>query len=81
MFLAYTGVQLLEGYVDTPLIQHRMVFLPPGVTILTQILLGTLLGILGFVLATPLAAVLLVLTRFYREDILGEPPEEEDEED
>ncbi len=69
---AYTAVQLVEGYVITPLIQHRMVYLPPVFTIITQILLGTLLGILGFVLATPLAAVVLVLSRFYRADVLGD---------
>jgi predicted PurR-regulated permease PerM len=70
---AYSLVQLVEGYVITPLIQHRMVYLPPVFTIITQIVLGTLLGVLGFILATPLAAVILVLSRFYREDVLGEP--------
>jgi predicted PurR-regulated permease PerM len=69
---AYTLVQLVEGYVITPLIQHRMVYLPPVFTIVMQIVVGTLLGVLGFVLATPLAAVLLVISRFYREDVLGE---------
>lgn len=73
VLLAYVGVQLLEGYVATPLIQHRMVYLPPVFTIIAQILLGSLLGILGFILATPLAAVVLVLSRFYRRDLLGEP--------
>jgi len=72
VFLAYTAVQMVEGYVITPLIQHRMVYLPPVFTIITQILLGTLMGILGFVLATPLAAVILVLSRFYRADLLGD---------
>jgi predicted PurR-regulated permease PerM len=69
----YMLVQLIEGYVITPMIQHRMVYLPPVFTIVTQIVLGTLLGVIGFVLATPLAAVVLVLSRFYREDVLGEP--------
>ncbi len=72
VMLAYTGVQMLEGYVATPLIQHRMVYLPPAFTIASQILLGSVLGIIGFVLATPLAAVALVLSRFYRADILGD---------
>ncbi|CAN5776993.1 AI-2E family transporter [soil metagenome] len=72
VFLAYTAVQMVEGYVITPLIQHRMVYLPPVFTIITQILLGTLMGILGFVLATPLAAVVLVLSRYYRADVLGD---------
>ena len=69
---AYMAVQLVEGYVITPLIQHRMVYLPPVLTIVAQVVLGKLLGILGFILATPLAAVVLVLSRFYREDVLGE---------
>jgi predicted PurR-regulated permease PerM len=69
---AYTAVQLVEGYVITPLIQHRMVYLPPVFTIVTQIVLGSIMGIIGFILATPLAAVILVLSRFYREDVLGE---------
>lgn len=73
VLLAYTGVQLLEGYVAAPLIQQRMVYLPPAFTIITQILFGVVLGLLGFVLATPLAAVVLVLTRFYRREILGDP--------
>jgi predicted PurR-regulated permease PerM len=70
--LAYVLVQLVEGYVITPLIQHRMVYLPPVFTIVMQVVLGKLLGVLGFILATPLAAVVLVLSRFYREDVLGE---------
>jgi predicted PurR-regulated permease PerM len=72
VLLAYTGVQMLEGYVATPLIHERTVFLPPVFTIIAQILLGMVLGIKGFVLATPLAAVALVLSRFYRRDILGD---------
>jgi predicted PurR-regulated permease PerM len=73
VLLAYMGVQLLEGYVATPLIQQRMVHLPPAFTIVAQVLLGAVMGLIGFILATPLAAVVLVLTRFYRMDILGDP--------
>ena len=69
---AYIAVQIVEGYVITPLIQHRMVYLPPMFTVIMQILFGSVLGALGFMFATPLAAVLLVLSRFYREDMLGE---------
>jgi predicted PurR-regulated permease PerM len=76
---AYAGVQLLEGYVANPLIQHRMVYLPPALTITAQLLLGSALGILGFVLATPLAAVALVLSRFYRADVLGDPGADEEQ--
>ncbi len=61
---AYIGVQMLEGYVATPMVHARTVYLPPVFTIVTQVLLGAVLGMIGFVLATPLAAVLLVLSRF-----------------
>jgi predicted PurR-regulated permease PerM len=73
VLLAYTGVQMLEGYVATPMIHERTVYLPPVFTIITQILLGVTLGIKGFVLATPIAAVLLVMSRFYQRDFLGDP--------
>jgi predicted PurR-regulated permease PerM len=79
--LAYTAVQMIEGYVATPLIQQGMVHVPPGSTIALQMLLGAVVGVLGIVFATPLAAVLLVLTHFYRTDILGDPEAlKEDEE-
>jgi predicted PurR-regulated permease PerM len=72
VLLGYTAVQMLEGYVAVPLIHERTVYLPPLLTIISQVLLGTVVGILGFALATPLAAVLLVVTRFYRTDVLGD---------
>lgn len=78
VILAYGAVELLESYVATPLIQQQTVYLPPAFTIISQILLGTVLGVLGVVFATPLAAVVLVLTRFYRTDILGDEEAEEE---
>jgi predicted PurR-regulated permease PerM len=79
VMIAYTIVQMLEGYVAVPLVQQRTVYLPPVFTIVAQVLLGTVLGALGFILATPLAAVILVLTRFYRSDILGDPEAKKEE--
>lgn len=73
VMIAYTIVQMLEGYVVTPIIQHRTVYLPPVLTIVSQLLLGAALGALGFVFATPLAAVGLVLTRYYKAYFLGDP--------
>jgi predicted PurR-regulated permease PerM len=72
VLLAYTAVQMVEGYGITPLIFERTVYLPPVFTIITQMLLGAVLGMKGIVLATPLAAVVLVLSRAYRRDILGD---------
>lgn len=67
----YVAIQSFEGYVLTPLIEQRSVQLPPAVTIAAQVLLGVLFGVLGVLLATPLAAVLvLLIKRLYVEDTL-----------
>jgi predicted PurR-regulated permease PerM len=72
VLLAYTGIQVLEGYVLDPIIMQQLVYLPPVLTLIMQVLMAVLIGVLGIALATPLAAILIVLTRFYRTDILGE---------
>jgi predicted PurR-regulated permease PerM len=71
--VAYTGVQLLEGYVANPLIHQRTVHLPPATTLAIQMLMAAVIGVIGIVLATPLAAVLLVVSQFYRADVLADP--------
>jgi predicted PurR-regulated permease PerM len=69
----YAAIQLVESYVITPLVQRVAVSLPPVVTITFQIVLGILAGILGLIVATPLAAVVLVLVKMvYVHDILGD---------
>lgn len=73
----YVGVQLIESYLITPLIQHKMVKLPPAITILSQVLMGVLMGGLGVVLAVPLAAVVVVLVKeVYIKGMLGDHVEE-----
>lgn len=73
----YLGVQAAENYVISPLIDLRSVHLPPALTIAAQVLLGGLLGALGVLFATPLAATALVLVRMlYVEADL--PPETAD---
>jgi predicted PurR-regulated permease PerM len=72
--LLYVVLQNLEGFVLTPLVQQRTVALPAAVIILVQVLLGVLMGTLGVLLATPLAASVLVLVKMlYVEDALGDP--------
>lgn len=70
----YIVIQNLEGFVLTPLVQQRTVSLPPAIIILSQVLLGVLVGTLGVLVATPLAASVLILVRMlYLEDTLGDP--------
>ena len=59
----FVVIHILEGYILTPLAQKRAVHLPPALTILAQVLMTTLFGFLGLVLATPIAAGALVLVK------------------
>jgi len=69
--ILYAVVQTLEGNVIAPLIQKRTVDLPPALTILSQTVLGTLFGIVGLILATPLMAATMVAVRMiYVESVL-----------
>ncbi len=73
VIVLYAGLQLVESYFITPLVQQRLASLPPVLVIVSQLLGGILFGFLGFALATPLLAVTMVLVkRLYVEDRLGE---------
>ncbi len=76
--LLYLSIQFLEGYLITPLVQRKVILLAPALLIAVQILMGIAFGILGLILAAPIAVVSLVLVEMlYINDILGdsvEPP-------
>lgn len=68
----FVVLQLLESYVATPIIQQRLVSIPPALLIFWQVLLGMLAGFLGLTVATPMLAAILVVVRMaYLEDALG----------
>jgi predicted PurR-regulated permease PerM len=62
----FVGLQTLEGYVLTPLVDRRTVSLPPALTLSAQLLLGVLLGAAGVVLASPILVCVLLLCRELR---------------
>lgn len=71
--MVYVVVQSLESYFITPLIQRRVVSLPPAALLSAQLLMGALLGTLGVIVAAPLTLVLIVLVQvLYVRDVLGE---------
>lgn len=71
--LLYIGVQFVEGYLITPLIQQRTVSLPPGLILIAQLIAGILFGLIGVLVATPVAVMLVVFINLvYIEDVLGE---------
>lgn len=59
----YTVIQTLEMAVLTPLIMGREVELHPVVLILALLLCGKLLGVIGLILAVPIAATVRILAR------------------
>lgn len=69
----YSVVQAFESYLITPVIEHRMVSLPPALIITAQTVMGLLFGVVGILVATPVALTLVVLIQtLYLEDQLGE---------
>ena len=67
------AVQQVQGSLVMPLLQNRMVDLPPAITIFGIIAAGILFGAAGVLLATPLTIVVLVVVRRW---YLGEEPHE-----
>lgn len=79
--VVYAIAQGVESYLFTPLIQKRMVELPPALIFFAQIIGGILFGLWGVALATPIAAVLKTLIeKLYLQDGLGENVDEVDPE-
>jgi predicted PurR-regulated permease PerM len=67
----YLAIQTVESYAVTPLIQRRTVSMPPALTIMSQIVLGVLVGGIGVAVATPLTAAAMTMVRMlYVEDLL-----------
>ena len=69
----WVGVQTLEGYILTPLVDQQAVDVPPALELAALAVAGTLMGTMGIVLGAPLTAVIFVLVqRLYVEDALGD---------
>jgi predicted PurR-regulated permease PerM len=63
VILVYFIAHVVEGYIVTPMIQHRLVYLPPALILATQFLMHLFAGIIGVMLATPLMVVAMVLIK------------------
>jgi len=57
----YLVIQFFEGNVMAPLIQRHAVQMPPGVTILSQTVFSSILGVPGLILASPLTAAIMAV--------------------
>jgi predicted PurR-regulated permease PerM len=66
--LVYTVIQIVEGYLITPLIHQQAVSLPPLLTLAAMLVMGALFGIAGVILSTPfVAAARVAVLRLYVE--------------
>ncbi len=69
----YLGVQFIEGNFITPTVLRSQASLPPVLTLISTVAMGLVFGPLGFIIATPLTLVGLVIYReLYSEMVLGE---------
>jgi len=59
--ILYVTIQFFEGNVLAPFIQRRAVHMPPALAILSQTVFGSILGIPGLILASPITAALLAM--------------------
>ena len=69
----YIAVQQFQGNVIMPLVQQRMLELPPALTIFSLAIFTLLFGFIGLLLAEPLTVFFFVMVKkLYVRDILGE---------
>ena len=76
--LAYAAIQTIESYLIQPLVMSRAVSLHPAVVMFALLIMGTLFGFVGVLIAVPLVAAIAVLLRelwIERMDSLGTDPE------
>jgi predicted PurR-regulated permease PerM len=83
VFLVYVAIQSVESHVLHPLVMSRAVSLHPAIIVFVLLIMGTLFGFVGVLLAIPLVAALSVLVRELWIELMDEkgtdpnPPEEE----
>lgn len=73
----YLAIQTVESYMIQPIIMSRAVALHPAVVIFAILIMGTLFGLVGVLLAVPLTAAILVLINelwVHRMDGVGTDP-------
>jgi predicted PurR-regulated permease PerM len=57
----YVACQTIVGNIALPLLQKKIIHIPPALTLLSQLVMGILSGLLGIILAVPLLAILIIV--------------------
>lgn len=72
-FVFIVVIQNVEGFLITPMVHRRIIALPPALVISVQMILATLVGLIGIFVAMPIIALGMVLIqRLYLEAFLGD---------
>ena len=72
-FVLYVAIQQLKSDVITPMVQQKIVAIPAGLILLAVTVFGLLFGVVGVIVASPLAIVTYVaVKKLYVADMLGE---------
>jgi predicted PurR-regulated permease PerM len=72
--LLFLAIQQVESNMVTPLVERRLVSLPPALLVFAVVAAGALLGLPGVLLGAPLTVVFYVLVkRLYVREALGQP--------
>jgi predicted PurR-regulated permease PerM len=59
--IIYIGVQTLVSNIIAPIVQKRIINLPPALTIIAQLVMAALAGVMGIIMAIPLLAIVMIL--------------------
>ena len=71
--LLFVAVQQLESNVIEPLVQRRMVEIPPALLLFAVVAVGLLFGAPGVIMAAPLTVVAyVVVKKLYVRQVLGQ---------
>ncbi|HUP62048.1 MAG TPA: AI-2E family transporter [Thermoanaerobaculia bacterium] len=72
----FVVMQQLEGNVITPLVLERRLDVPPVLTVVAVAAMSMVFGVLGMLIAEPLLAATLVVTKMlYVQDVVGDDVE------
>jgi predicted PurR-regulated permease PerM len=74
--VAYIVIHQIEGNVIVPMVQRRLVFIPPAVLLLSIVAVTEIYGAIGIIFAAPITVIAFVaVKKLYVRDGLGQPTE------
>ncbi len=74
--VVYIIIHQVEGNVIVPMVQRRLVFIPPAVLLLSIVAVTEIYGTIGIIFAAPMTVIAFVaVKKLYVRDSLGQPTE------